>query len=33
MKDYISIKVAMDNLLHHPLLQDLTFERVVNYTQ
>ena len=32
MNNYISIKVIMDNLLSHPLLQDLSFERVVNYT-
>ncbi len=30
--DYISIKVVIDNLLNHPLLQDLTLERVVAYT-
>lgn len=32
MTDYISIKVILDNLLHHPLLQDLTLERAVAYT-
>lgn len=31
MTDYISIKVILDNLLHHPLLQDLTLERAVAY--
>lgn len=31
MNNYISIKEVMDNLLSHPLLQDLSFERVVNY--
>lgn len=30
--DYISIKVVLDNLLNHPLLQDLTLERAVAYT-
>ena len=30
--NYISIKVILDNLLHHPLLQDLTLERAVAYT-
>lgn len=32
MTDYISIKVILDNLLHHPLLQDLTLERAVAHT-
>ena len=32
MERYISIKVVLDNLLDNPLLQDLTLERVVNYT-
>lgn len=31
MVKYISIKQAMDDLLDHPLLQDLTLERAVNY--
>lgn len=31
MVKYISIKEVMDNLLDHPLLQDLTLERAVNY--
>ena len=29
--EYISIKVILDSLLHHPLLQDLTLERAVAY--
>nr|DAO34817.1 MAG TPA: hypothetical protein [Crassvirales sp.] len=32
MVNYISIKQVLDDLLDHPLLQDLSFERVVNYT-
>lgn len=32
MTDYISIKVILDDLLEHPLLQDLTLERAVAYT-
>ena len=32
MDKFISIKEVMDDLLDHPLLQDLTFERVINYT-
>lgn len=32
MNGFISIKEIMDDLLDHPLLQDLTFERVVDYT-
>lgn len=28
---YISIKEILDNLLDHPLLRDLTFERAINY--
>lgn len=31
MTNYISIKVLLDSLLHHPLLQDLTLERAVAY--
>ena len=31
-KSYTSIKVVLDNLLDHPMLQDLTFERAINYT-
>lgn len=33
MNGYISIKQAMDDILVHPLLQDLTLERAVNYAQ
>ena len=32
MNGFISIKEILDNLLDNPLLQDLTLERVVNYT-
>lgn len=32
MERYISIKEVLDNLLDNPLLQDLTLERVINYT-
>lgn len=28
---YVSIKQVLDNLLDHPLLKDLSFERAVNY--
>lgn len=31
MDRYISIRQVIDDLLHHPLLQDLSFERAVNY--
>lgn len=31
MTNYISIKQVMSDLLDHPLLQDLTLERAVNY--
>ena len=31
MVDYISIKQVLDDLLDHPMLQDLSFERAVNY--
>lgn len=31
MEKYISIRQILDNLLVHPLLRDLTLERVVNY--
>lgn len=31
MVNYISIKQVLDDLLDHPLLQDLTLERAVNY--
>lgn len=32
MDKYISIRQILDNLLVHPLLRDLSLERVVNYT-
>lgn len=32
MNEYISIRQILDNLLEHPLLKDLTLERVVHYT-
>lgn len=32
MESYINLKQVLDNLLQHPLLQDLSFERAVNYT-
>lgn len=32
MDRYISIKVLLDNILDHPLLKDVSFERAVNYT-
>lgn len=32
MDRYISIKEILDNLLDHPLLKDISFERAVNYT-
>lgn len=31
MERYINIRQTLDDLLHHPLLQDLSFERAVNY--
>lgn len=31
MVKYISIRQILDDLLEHPLLQDLSFERAVNY--
>lgn len=31
MERYINIRQILDNLLHHPLLQDLSLERAVNY--
>lgn len=31
MTGYVSIRQIIDNLLDHPLLQDLTLERAVNY--
>jgi len=33
MNGYISIKQVLDDILVHPLLQDLTLERAVNYAQ
>ena len=32
MMNYISIREVLDNILDHPLLKDLSFERAVNYT-
>lgn len=32
MERYINIRQTLDDLLHHPLLQDLSFERAVNYS-
>lgn len=32
MGRYISIKVILDNLLDHPMLQNITLERVISYT-
>lgn len=32
MDRYINIRQVLDNLLDHPLLQDLSFERAVSYT-
>lgn len=32
MEGYISLKVILDNILEHPLLRDVSFERAVNYT-
>lgn len=31
MERYINIRQILDNLLQHPLLQDLSFERAINY--
>lgn len=33
MDRYVSIKVILDDILDHPLLRDVSFERAVNYTQ
>ena len=33
MDKYISLKVIMDNILDHPMLKDVSFERAINYTQ
>lgn len=32
MNRFISIKVILDNILEHPLLKDVTLERVLNHT-
>lgn len=32
MENYISIKIILDRLMRHPLLQDLSFEIAVDYT-
>lgn len=32
MERFISLHEILDNLLEHPLLQDISFERAVNYT-
>ena len=32
MDRYISIKQILDDILEHPLLKDITFERAVNHT-
>lgn len=32
MDKYISIKVVLDNILDHPMLKDMSFERAVNHT-
>lgn len=32
MDKYISIKVVLDNILDHPMLKDVSFERAVNHT-
>ena len=32
MNQYISIKEVLDNILDHPLLSDVSFERAVNHT-
>lgn len=32
MDKYISIKQILDNILSHPMLQDVSFERAVNHT-
>ena len=33
MDRYISLRQILDNLLDHPMLKDVSFERAVNYTQ
>lgn len=32
MDKYISIKVVLDNILDHPMLRDVSFERAINHT-
>lgn len=32
MNNYISIRELLDNIISHPLLKDVSFERAVNYT-
>ena len=32
MDRYISIREVLDNILDHPMLKDVSFERAVNYT-
>ena len=32
MEGYISIKQVLDDILEHPMLRDLKFERAVKYT-
>ena len=32
MDKYISIKVILDNILEHPMLKDVSLERVINHT-
>lgn len=33
MDKYISLRVIMDNILDHPMLRGVSFERAINYTQ
>ena len=33
MEKYISLKQILDNILDHPMLREVSFERAVNYTQ
>lgn len=32
MEGYIDLKTILDDILDHPLLRDISFERAVNYT-
>lgn len=32
MNNYISLKVILDNILDHPLLKDVSFERAINHS-